>query len=63
MAGNRGFNIAGEVHVEGGSRSVFPGQTQRLGKQSDQRFGGTDHGYGQLIALDHDFRAGAHTSQ
>jgi hypothetical protein len=27
------------------------------------RFGGTDHGYGQLIALDHDFRTGAHTSQ
>src|SRR6266851_6749927 len=63
MALNRGFNIAGEVGVECGGRSVFPGQTQRLGKQSDMGFGGTDHGYGQLIALDDDLRTGAHPFQ
>jgi hypothetical protein len=63
VAIDRRFHIAPKVGVQGGCRSVFPGQTQGFGKQSDMRFGGTDHGDGPLIAFDDDLRASAHHFQ
>src|SRR5581483_2733492 len=63
MAVDRCFEIVSEATVERCGRSVFVGQSEGFGKQTNTGFGCTNDSDWKVIALDHHFRSSAHVRQ